>query len=93
MGNSTRTVLDVFFACDFNEQSLLCELFLHNMICEHASMHMVAHILSYMGDLQLRAFIYLMTNQIEWHLIATSANTNEEKETLWIRVELGMATK
>ena len=48
--SSTRTFLDVFRASDFDEQSLLCELFLHNIICEHVSMKMVVTIFSYMGD-------------------------------------------
>ena len=51
--SSTHTFLDVFRACDFDEQSLLCELFLHNTICEHVSIKMVVTIFSYMGDLQL----------------------------------------
>jgi len=49
-GNSTWTFLDVFRASDFDEHSLLCEIFLHNMICEYASLHTIVHIFSYMGD-------------------------------------------
>ena len=49
--SSTRTFLDVFRASDFDEQSLLCELFLHNIICENVSMNMVVTLFSYMGDL------------------------------------------
>ena len=51
--SSTCTFLDVFRASDFDEKSLLCELFLQNIICEHVSTQMVVTILSYMGDLQL----------------------------------------
>ena len=87
--SSTRTFLDVFRASDFDEQSLLCELFLHNIICEHVSMQMIVTIFSYMGDLQLRAFVSFMRNQIEWHLTIKSMETNEEKKTLWVRAELG----
>lgn len=65
LGNSTWTFLDVFCACDFDEKNLLCEIFLHNMICEYASLHMVVCILSYMGDLQLCIFISFMRNQVE----------------------------
>ena len=36
--SSTRTFLDVFRASDFDEQSFLCEFFLHNIIFEHVSM-------------------------------------------------------
>lgn len=39
MGSSTRTFLEIFRSCDFDHQSLLCELFLHIWyyvwICEH----------------------------------------------------------
>jgi len=63
------------------------------MICENASLHMVACIFSYMGDLQLRDFISFMINQIEWHLAVKLDDTNEGKASLWIRVELGMDTE
>lgn len=43
-----------------------------------------------MGDLQLRAFLSFMRNQIEWHLAMKSTETNEERATLWVREELGM---
>ena len=36
--SSTRTFLDVFCASNFDEQSMLFELFLHNIIFEHVSM-------------------------------------------------------
>ena len=87
VGSSSRTFLDVFHASDFDEQRLLCELFLNNIICEHTSIQMVATVLSYMGDLQLRAFVSFMRNQIEWNLSTKSMETNEEKIALWIRVE------
>ena len=51
---------------------------------------MVASVLSYMGDLQLRAFISFMRNQIEWHLAMQLAEVNEERMTLWVRAEPGM---
>ena len=50
LGSSIRTFLEVFCACDFDEQSLLCELFLHNRMCEYVSTNMVETIFSYMGD-------------------------------------------
>lgn len=92
LGNSTRTFLDVFCACDFDEKNLLCEIFLHNMIFEYASLHMIVRILSYMRELQLCAFISFIRNQVEWHLAMKSSHTNEEKVALWIRAEPGMAT-
>ena len=52
---------------------------------------MVVIVLSYMGDLKLRAFVSLMKNQIEWNLAIKFMEANEEKMTLWVRVELGWA--
>lgn len=41
LGSSTRTFLEAFCACGFTEQSLLCELSLHDMMCEYVSTKMV----------------------------------------------------
>lgn len=89
--SSTHTFLDVFRASNFDEQSLMSELFLHNIIYEHVSMKMVVTIFSYMGDLQLRAFMSFMRNHIEWHLSTKSMDANEENTTLRIWVEPGRA--
>ena len=50
LGSSTGTLLEIFRTYDFDEQ--LCELFLHNIMCEYVSENMVAHVFSYMGELQ-----------------------------------------
>ena len=50
---------------------------------------MIVTILSYMGDLQLRAFVPFMRNQIEWNFAIKSMETNEEKTTLWVWAEPG----
>ena len=93
MGSSTRTFLDVFRASYFDEKSLQCELLLHDIICEHASMQMVVTIFSYMGDLQLQAFVSFLRNQIEWHMSTKSMDANEENTTLRIRAEPGWAAE
>ena len=93
VGTYTHTFLDVFRASNFDEHSLLCELFFHIIFCENISMYMVATVLSYMGDVQLHVFISFMKNQIEWHPNVKSMETNEKKTTLWIREELGRATE
>jgi len=51
LGSSTQTFLESFCSRDFNEQSLLCELFLHNIMCEYVNTKMVANVFSYMGVL------------------------------------------
>jgi len=48
---------------------------------------MVLSVFSYMGYLQLSTFLSFMRNQIEWHLDMKSAEANEERTTLWIRVK------
>lgn len=90
MGSLTRTFLEIFHSCDFDDQNLLCELFLHNMMCEHVSTRMVVSVLSFMLDLQLWAFLSFMRNQIEWQLAKKTIETNEERIALWVRVEPGM---
>lgn len=87
LGSTTCTILENFHSCDFDDQSLLCELFLHNIICGYVSTQMVACVLSYMGDLQLWAFLSFMRNQIEWHLAKKTTKTNEERTILWVRAE------
>ena len=49
--SSTHTFLDAFSASYFDEKILLCELFLHNIICEHVSMQMIVIVFSYIGDI------------------------------------------
>lgn len=90
MGSSTQSFLEIFHSFNFDEQSLLCKLFLHNIMCEYVSTKMVASVFSYMGDLQLRAFLSFMRNQIEWHLAMKSTEANEERKTLWVRAKPGM---
>lgn len=93
MGSLTRTFLEIFRSYDFDDQNLLCELFLHNMMCEHVRTRMMASVISFMGDLQLWAFLLFMRNQIEWQLAKKKIKTNEEKIAMWVRVEPGMAYK
>lgn len=90
LGSSTHSFLEIFHSYEFDDQSLLCELFLHNVMCEYVSTKMVVSVLSYMGDLQLRAFLLFMRNQIEWHMVKKTVETSEERTTLWVSVERGM---
>lgn len=91
MGSSIHTFLEIFRSYDFDDQSLLCEIFLHNIMCEYVSMKMVVSFLSNMEDLQLQAFLSFMRNQYKWHLAKKSAEANEERTTLWVRAKPGMA--
>lgn len=91
--SSTRTFLGVFHASNSDEKSLMYELFLHHIICEHVSMQMVVIVLSYMGDFHLRDFLSIMKNKIEWHLAIKSMEANEENMALWVWEELGWAAE
>lgn len=93
MGSSTCNFLEIFCSCDFDDQNLLCALFLHNIMGEYLSMKMVESVLSFMGDLQLRAFLLFMRNQIEWKLDRKTTEANDEETSLWVKDEPGMAYK
>jgi len=88
LGSYTRTFLEIFFTCDFDEQSLLREF--HNIMCEYVGTKMVASVFSYMGDFNLQAFLLFTRNQIEWHMAMKSTKTNDERVVLWVRAEPGM---
>lgn len=85
LGSSTRTFLESFFSCDFDEHNFLCDL-----LCDYVNMKMVASVFSYMGDLQLQAFLSFMRNHIDWHLAMKSVEANEERTILWVRAKSGM---
>ena len=44
LGSSTCTFLEIFHTCD-DERRLLCELFLHNIMCEYVNTKMVEIVL------------------------------------------------
>lgn len=91
LASFTRTFLEFFWSCYFDDKNLLCELFLHNMMCEYVSINMVETILYFMGDSQLRVFPSFMRNQIKWKLSKKTIETNEERKTLWVWAEPRMS--
>ena len=67
-----------------SDQNLLCELYLHNeVVSEERNMNMTPVV----GDIQLRAFISFLANQLTWQNAYVSGLQNEQNCLLWIRAE------
>jgi len=76
--------IETFAEAPKNDQNLLCELYLHN---EAMSEDRKMNILPLVGDIQLRAFISFLANQLTWKNAFISAQHNEQNCLLWIRDE------
>ena len=76
--------MQTFAEAPKNEQHLLCELYLHNeAMSKERNMNMIPVV----GDIQLRAFISFLANQLTWQNAFASAQHNEQNCLLWIRAE------
>lgn len=76
--------IETFREAPNNYQNLLCELYLHN---EAMPKDRVMNILPIFGDIQIRAFISFLANQLTWKNAYMSATHNEQNYLLWIRNE------
>lgn len=76
--------IETFTEAPKNDQNLLCELFLHN---EAMSEERNLNILPLVDDIQLRAFISFLANQLTWQNAFMSAQHNEQNCLLWIRAK------
>ena len=76
--------LETFFGSNFEEQNLLCELYLHEMACplDHHS-----NPVPFAGDVQLRAFTSFVSNHTQWERSFQTFSHNEAHTNLWIRSE------
>ena len=81
---TSEQFIENFTEAPKNDQNLLCELYLHN---EAMSEDRKMNILPLVGDIQLRAFISFLANQLTWQNSFVSAQHNEQNCLLWIRVE------
>ena len=68
----------------FNEQNLLCDLYLHDMACP---MDIRSNPTPYLGDVQLRAFASFINNHVQWENAFHTISQNEANSNLWIRSE------
>jgi len=76
--------IETFTGAPNNDQNLLSELYLHNeAMLEDRKMN----ILPLAGDIQIRAFISFLANQLTWQNAFMSTTHNEQNCLLWIRAE------
>ena len=73
--------IETFKEAPHNDQNLLCELYLHN---EAMPEDRAMNILPIVGDIQIRAFISFLANQLTWKNAYMSAEHNEQNCLLWI---------
>jgi len=71
-GISNRILLNVFHSSNFDEQSLFCELFLHNIFVEHPSLQMIVIFYLFCGIL---IFAILHIIYVEPSLLASCLDT------------------
>jgi len=81
---TSEQFIETFTEAPKNDQNLLCGLYLHN---EAMSEDRKMNILPLVGDIQLRAFISFLANQLTWQNAFISAQHNEHNCLLWIRAE------
>lgn len=73
--------IETFAAASVSEQNLLCELYLHN---EAMPEDRKFNLIPVAGDIQIRALVSFMANQLTWQNAFLSAKHNEENHLLWI---------
>jgi hypothetical protein len=73
-----------FLAASIKDQHLLCEGYFHN---EAIPENRQLNINPLVGDVQLRAFMSFLYNQILWQSNFSMVSQNEDKKLLWIRPE------
>jgi len=76
--------IETFTEAPNNDQNFLCELYLRN---EAMPEDIKMNILPLSGDIQIRAFISFLANQLTWKNAFMSATHNEQNCLLWIRAE------
>ena len=69
---------------DLHRQHLMCELYMHGFILE---MEQKFNVGPFLGDIQLRAFVSFMLNQMKWDLAFTIFEANQAACPIRIRVE------
>ena len=81
---ASAKLLETFFGSNFEEQNLLCELYLHEMACP---LDCHSNPVPFAGDVQLRAFVSFVSNHIQWERYFQTFSHNESHTNLWIRSE------
>ena len=81
---TSEKFLETFLGSNFEEQNLLCELYLHEMACP---MDRHSNPVPFAGDVQLRAFASFVNNHVQWERSFQTFSHNEGYANLWIRSE------
>ena len=76
--------LETFFGSNFEDQNMLCELYLHEMACP---MDRHSNPVPFAGDVQLRAFASFVSNHAQWKRSFQTFSHNEAHSNLWVRSE------
>ena len=76
--------LETFFGSNFEDQNLLCELYLHEMACPQ-DCH--SNPIPFVGDVQLRAFASFVSNHAQWERYFQTFSHNEAHFNLWVQSE------
>ena len=76
--------LETFLESDFEEQNLLCELYLHELACP-LGLH--SNPVPFSSDVLLRYFSSFVSNHVQWEISFQTFSHNEAHSNLWIRSE------
>ena len=76
--------LETFLRSNFEDQNLLCELYLHEMAYP---LDRHSNLVPFSGDVQLRAFVSFVSNHVQWEMSFQTFSHNESHSNLWIRSE------
>jgi len=81
---TSEKFVETFNEAPESDQHLLCELYLHN---EAIPDNRRVNLIPIAGDIQIRAFVSFLSNQLTWQTAFTASSHNEENRLLWIRPE------
>ena len=74
--------LETFMGSDFEDQNLMCEIYLHEMDCP---LDRHSNLVLFSGDVQLRVFSSFVSNHIQWERSFQTFSHNEAHSNLSIR--------
>ena len=75
---------ETFLRSNFEDQNLLCELYLHEMAFP---LDRHSNLVPFSGDVRLRAFASFVSNHVQWERSFQTFSHNESHTNLWIRSE------
>ena len=76
--------LETFLGSDFEDQNLLCDIYLHEMACP---LDRHSNPAPFLGDVQLRDFFSFVSNHVQSEISFQTFSHNESHSNLWVRSE------